>query len=699
MGRKRKRAAAPLPPTRRSNNHDELHNTATIRAVVEKESQVLLFREFVKRWVPNLSLPVQLQSEMIEHMVFVPSSAMKNLKHVIQAECRESVSSLVDDAVWSLVQRRERSKRLGEDGRNVLAQGYVLSTFAAEHGAIPSHGMRTGLQCNQPNDKVSFWKTSPLIRQLHTLLGDEVFRCILLYTRLFVPLQDPKSSFRGNYMLVCGDHLRLTMDPRKQNQSVLPSLHQTSSNFSPESDVQKKRRCFDSTRPSFLQPSASVSRHALYYNDSYYPEAGLPQTHILNKDCSSKELLFEIFKLKKEESNYSKRWKRLREHGLDTCQNILKGHRKCDYHRLLDRYCPLPGSLSKRESCETRSNLTIAEVSVLYTSVDKVSSFLKAVLVRVLPDTFWGSDQNRNSFFGSLDSFLTLRRKEKVPNKLFMDGVRVSKMSWLYGNQKSKRHVPRTEHEIVTVLTVQAFRWVLESIVIPLLRSTFYVTETEFGANLVMYYRKPVWSLFRTLAFGKLLQVQFVEIGPAEAKSRLSSQAMGFSRLRLLPKATGVRPIAHLSRRERVSLDNISQLESDGVNSSELKSSNQSTNAVLAVVFDVLKYEIERDSSSCGAGLDGLSSFYPKYREFLSKVKASRPSGDLAELYFASVDIQKCYDTIHQKRLTQINHRRKSLGSRLSCPTNSLLPAISWHANGQKDKYEMRWTPRAVQVN
>jgi hypothetical protein len=53
-------------------------------------------------------------------------------------------------------------------------------------------------------------------------------------------------------------------------------------------------------------------------------------------------------------------------------------------------------------------------------------------------------------------------------------------------------------------------------------------------------------SIFRSLSMQKLLK-QYTEISEREAIAQ--TQQMGFSRLRLLPKATGVRPIATLCKR------------------------------------------------------------------------------------------------------------------------------------------------------
>lgn len=119
------------------------------------------------------------------------------------------------------------------------------------------------------------------------------------------------------------------------------------------------------------------------------------------------------------------------------------------------------------------------------------------------------------------------------------------------------------------------------SLVIPLLRSLFYATETEFEKGVVFYYRKSVWSRIRTEALSKFngndsaavavnesavgteetvlagnggpaLFGQYNPMSLVEVLSRLKQQTMGASQLRLLPKGSGVRGIATLSRRRWV---------------------------------------------------------------------------------------------------------------------------------------------------
>jgi telomerase reverse transcriptase len=259
------------------------------------------------------------------------------------------------------------------------------------------------------------------------------------------------------------------------------------------------------------------------------------------------------------------------------------------------------------------------------------------------------------------------------------------------------------------VFVLQVFRWTLEQFVIPLLHVCFYVTETEFTGTQVVYYRKPVWTWFRSLSLQKLLlQQQYTELlSINDVTQRIEQQSMGISRLRLVPKETGVRPIATLSKSARVVLpsslgttsstaapstlgkDNVElevnhddsteegrptkrrkvahsivQLQKRTLVSPPFHSYRKpSTNSQLQEVFAVLRSEYETDTSLFGSGLDGLHQFYPKYRQFLSDLKASSSSGGHLDqkdttrstrLFFGSVDIKHCFDSINQEEMLKI---------------------------------------------
>lgn len=92
--------------------------------------------------------------------------------------------------------------------------------------------------------------------------------------------------------------------------------------------------------------------------------------------------------------------------------------------------------------------------------------------------------------------------------------------------------------------------YVFDSLLIPLIRSNFYVTESNTHRFQVFYFRHDVWRLIAEPSISSLKEGMFEEIKLKEAKQILDSRRLGFSQLRLLPKGTKLRPIMNLRRRQ-----------------------------------------------------------------------------------------------------------------------------------------------------
>jgi len=354
---------------------------------------------------------------------------------------------------------------------------------------------------------------------------------------------------------------------------------------------------------------------------------------------------------------------------------------------LLNHYCPLPEICGRGRTGE----VSLEESAKAHSPSDGVVSFVRACLRRLLPVDFLGTDgQNADRLLDHhVDTFVKLRRQEQLSNKFFLNGMRLTKIRWLF-SAKDGRKISKSDHQAAELLLVRILRWLFSQFVIPLLSSNFHVTESEFSGRQVLYYRKPAWSIFRSLSMRKLLKQQYTEINAPDAVSRLEQQKMGFSRLRLLPKESGVRPIATLCKREnlRIRVPSEEVPEEDGEDADEIIEAlhgpeprkkrkieavpkatapfsaswgdPRSTNQILTDSFTVLQFEHKRkddkESSLFGAGLDGLHYFYPKYRDFVARLKrqVNGEQTNMPQVYFGSVDIQHCYDNIDQSHLLQV---------------------------------------------
>lgn len=91
--------------------------------------------------------------------------------------------------------------------------------------------------------------------------------------------------------------------------------------------------------------------------------------------------------------------------------------------------------------------------------------------------------------------------------------------------------------------------FVFDSLVMPLIRNNFYVTESNSHRNKLFYYRHDVWKRVTEPAMVMLRENMLEAVSLADATQILGSRRLGYSQLRLLPKKADVRPIMNLGKR------------------------------------------------------------------------------------------------------------------------------------------------------
>lgn len=119
--------------------------------------------------------------------------------------------------------------------------------------------------------------------------------------------------------------------------------------------------------------------------------------------------------------------------------------------------------------------------------------------------------------------------------------------------------------------------YLFDSLLIPLIRANFHVTESNVHKYRLFFFRHDTWLAIAKPALAGLKHTMFEEVEMATAQKLLTSRTLGFSQVRILPKEAGVRPIMNLKRRS-------------------LKRGSKtvlgpSINHVLAPVYNMLTYE------------------------------------------------------------------------------------------------------------
>lgn len=181
--------------------------------------------------------------------------------------------------------------------------------------------------------------------------------------------------------------------------------------------------------------------------------------------------------------------------------------------------------------------------------------------------------------------------------------------------------------------------YVFDSLLIPLIRSNFHVTESNVHQNHLFFFRHDVWRMLTEPALANFKLSMYEEIKTVKAKKLLDARALGFSQIRLLPKSNGVRPITNLRRR-------VTKLQNGKV------TLGRSINSVMLPVFNVLEFEKRKQPALVGSALFSVGDMYPKLKAFAQTLQRDTPPP--GSYYFAKVDAKSCFDTIPQQEVVRL---------------------------------------------
>ncbi|POM77074.1 Hypothetical protein PHPALM_5599 [Phytophthora palmivora] len=211
----------------------------------------------------------------------------------------------------------------------------------------------------------------------------------------------------------------------------------------------------------------------------------------------------------------------------------------------------------------------------------------------------------------------------------------VTTVKWLDGNSSSS-YCPPNERVKRHQLVEDLLRWVISALVFPLLRNLFYITEAEGMANEIAYYQRPVWNVISTLALDDL------EGGILQPSIECNEERqLATSRLRLLPKASGIRPLMNLS--------------------TAVDHTKVAVNRTMEIVHRVLVFEMERQPKRLlGASVRNIDEIYKRLKPLFRQIASCshcaerRGSEDTPMAYAVTVDVERCFDTIRPRKLYQM---------------------------------------------
>ncbi|XP_065897051.1 telomerase reverse transcriptase-like isoform X2 [Dysidea avara] len=326
---------------------------------------------------------------------------------------------------------------------------------------------------------------------------------------------------------------------------------------------------------------------------------------------------------------------------IPTFQSLIASHETTNYKVKLKKHCPLPrGFYEKSPSGELTGYITFDTLVGCYTSHSQVGDFVISVVDQVIPDVLWGSKSNRNTFYHHIRRFIKLGRYERFSLKQILHKMKPSQCGWLKVKTSGWRQV--TDSNKQKQLFSEWLLWLMDELVVKLLKGYFYITESSNHRNKVFYYRKPVWKRIQQLALKDVTKTMLTRISQDEVKELVElKQTVGVAKLRLLPRVGGVRLIANMG----------SRLNLPFVQMTTTGKQEHSINSKLQNVFHVLNYEKMNHPEELGHSAFSPNDIYNTLLPFAQRLQEENRTGPL---FFISVDISCCYDSIIQSKICDI---------------------------------------------
>ena len=209
---------------------------------------------------------------------------------------------------------------------------------------------------------------------------------------------------------------------------------------------------------------------------------------------------------------------------------------------------------------------------------------------------------------------------------------------------KSRHNGPvsRSDHLKRTELLQELLYYIFDSILIPLIRSNFYVTESNTHVNRLFYFRHDVWRRLTEPCLGNLREAMFEEVRHSKTSKHLRGTTP-YGHMRLVPKGMSFRPIMNLKRKPMI------------CQNGRMVLGGRSVNTILKPVYSMLKHEKLRQSTLLGSSMFSMDEIYPRLKTFYNHLKESKQDG--LPLYFAKVDVANCFDTMPQDKILELMER------------------------------------------
>ena len=347
--------------------------------------------------------------------------------------------------------------------------------------------------------------------------------------------------------------------------------------------------------------------------------------------------------------------RRLRNKAPLLVAKLLILHSRCSYVELLEHHCPteptfdlvtkeLRTPMAHRVSSPEPRSPNDRHVTEFSTRPHRVSAFCRSVLTRLFPRSFWGQGPGGEENFGIImhfvDYFVNCRKFENLTLHAVCNGLKVSCIDWLDPvSTESAAKMSLSDFNKRKEILYEFIYYLFDSLLVPLIRSNFHVTESNADKNRLYFFRHDIWKALTEPSLTSLKTSMFQEYGAPKPSKSPDANALSFSQLRLIPKGARFRPIMNLRRRATTMRNGKKVLD-------------RAINVQLKPVHSMLNYEMAEQHDRLGASIFSIGDIHNRLKAFRDLLQVSYDQA--SPLYFAKVDVKSCFDTIPQTEMIQL---------------------------------------------
>ncbi|XP_043396234.1 telomerase reverse transcriptase isoform X7 [Chelonia mydas] len=307
---------------------------------------------------------------------------------------------------------------------------------------------------------------------------------------------------------------------------------------------------------------------------------------------------------------------------------------------------------NERQNAKEFCDPDLKELLRQHSSHWQVYVFVRECLDLVVPEELWGSSYNKCRFLKNVKTFIALGKFARFSLQELMWKMRVNDCTWLrvikenmlprnssrifvFGPDPAKllgdHFVPALEHHYREEILAKFLYWLMDSYIVQLLRSFFYITETMFQKNMLFFYRKLIWSKLQNIGMrNHFAKVHLRALSAEEIEKVQQKKCVPMaSKLRFIPKPNGLRPIVKVN----------TVVGAKTLNRKSRDKKVHYFNTQLKNLFSVLNYERTENTSLLGSSVFGKDDIYKIWRKFVSEVLESNDK--IPRFYYVKVSTFK----------------------------------------------------------